>query len=150
MSMSKTAVNPTSTGLWRLVPVGGRTAERVERVCSESEASSRPLCSQASAAETANPPGPEMTAKRFPKRLDRREKPINVSTQSSNPTTGIAPAWRTTPSQISPEVAMAPVCEAAALDPSSVSPAFHRMTGFSKHTFLIVLRNRGPFFMPSR
>ncbi len=137
-------------GLFRLVPVGGITPANLDRVSGAIEANLSPAVPQASAAETASPPGPEMMTIRSPRCGGRREKPIRASTHSSNPVTGTAPVCRTTPSHISREPASAPVCEAAARLPSGVRPTFQTITGFLTDASYRALRNRGPSLIPSR
>ena len=137
-------------GLFRLVPVRGIKVASVDRVSGVIEASLSPTVPQASAAETANPPGPEITTIRSPRWGGRREKPIRASTHASNPATGTAPVCLTTPSHISREPASAPVCEAAAWLPSGVRPTFQTITGFSTDASCRAVRNRGPFLIPSR
>ena len=59
------------------------------------------------------------------------------------------PAWRAAASQTAAEPAMAPVCDAAALLPNSVSPARSTTTGLTAVVRLATSRKRRPSSMPS-
>jgi hypothetical protein len=109
ISRSKCAVRLTSIGLFRLVPEDGINRASAAVVSGKRLARANPCRSQASAAETARPPGPERMATRLPSVFGNMAKPIKASTMSSNPTTGMAPVCCRTPCQIPGAPARAPV-----------------------------------------